>query len=91
MLVNGKQTTPPTRADVENVLLALIDGSISREDAAEWASVWIRMEDPPIHDKQVWQALERISGADMITTDRPYLYMSIDFEEWLLALRSNDK
>jgi hypothetical protein len=35
----------------------------------------------------VWNAIQHLSGADLITTDRPYLYGITDFVEWLKPLR----
>jgi hypothetical protein len=39
-------------------------------------------------DAQIWEALRRLLGADMPSTDRPYLYQEIDFQAWLADLRS---
>jgi len=35
-----------------------------------------------VTDFAVWNALELLSGADTITTDRPYLFEEIDFKAW---------
>lgn len=77
---------PPTRQFVADRLRELISGVASREDVAAWAGRWVGMGDPPIEDPRVWRAIERLSGADMISTDRPYLYGREDFERWLSDL-----
>jgi len=73
----------PTRDEVAEKLRGLIDGHLSREEIAEWASTWVRMRDPLVSDPRVWNALTEMAGADLISLDRPYLYDKIDFEVWL--------
>lgn len=78
---------PPTRQEVEAKLSKLLSGNASREEVAEWAAKWVRMPAPNVEDRLVWKALTRLSGADMISTDRPYLYDENDFTSWLKELR----
>ena len=85
----GDSGQSPTKADVVNVLRELANGTMTREEASNWASKWIVMKDPGIEDPKTWRAIDQISGADMITTDRPYLYGKEDFEAWLLELQSD--
>ena len=81
----------PSRADVEAKLLDLIEGRLSREEVSSWAEYWLYedfeegrdlFDDPVLLD-----ALDALSGADAITTDRPYLYGESDFRAWLDELR----
>jgi hypothetical protein len=67
---------------VREKLLGLVSGGVSREAVAEWAAQWVRLPDPEIDDAVVWKALTRLAGADMISTDRPYLYDENDFNAW---------
>lgn len=78
----------PTRAEVEEKLAQLLADQASREEVAEWAARWVRDPDPNLDDPRVWEALTRFSGADMISTDRPYLYEKEDFDSWLGDLRN---
>ena len=71
----------PNRAEEEK---------ISREEAAEWAMRWVGSDDPGDVDAAVWTALVQPSGTDLISTDRPYLHMREDFEEWLARLLRSD-
>ena len=87
MSARGEPTLPPTRLEVEAKLSELLGGNASREEVAEWAARWVRMPDPKVGDPLVWKALTRLSGADMISTDRPYLYDENDFNTWLKELR----
>ena len=76
----------PTCGEVADRLRALIDGSISREEASEWASHWIAADDPEVDNDRVWRALEGLVSADAPSTDREFLYERIDFQEWLRQL-----
>lgn len=76
----------PSRQEVAEKLRALIDGSLSREDASKWAAHWIAADDPGVEDDRVWRALEGLVSADAPSTDREFLYERIDFEEWLKEL-----
>jgi hypothetical protein len=87
MSEDAKTKSAPTRGEVEERLLDLLEGRASRENVAKWAAQWVRMENPPIDDASVWKALTQLSGADMISTDRPYLYDENDFHSWLRELR----
>lgn len=86
MSAHGGAEPPPARRDVQAKLRDLLSGNVSREDVADWAAQWVRMANPNVKDLYVWKALTRISGADMISTDRPYLYGEQDFEAWLKEL-----
>lgn len=68
---NSSYSSPlPTRAEVEAKLMGLIDGSLTREQAADWAAQWVMiMDDQPVDDWGAWDALEALSMADGITTD----------------------
>ena len=70
----------PNRMEVEAKLCDLLAGKASRKDVTEWAERWVRMSNPNVRDPQIWKALIRLSGADLISTDRPYLYDQQDFE-----------
>lgn len=77
----------PTVEDVEARLERLVRTECSREEVADWAAQWVRMDEPPIDDPRVWAAIEKLSGADMPSTDRRYLYDENDFNAWLKELR----
>src|SRR5262249_25537635 len=84
--VRDKPMESPTRTEVEAKLSDLLAGKSSREEVAEWAERWVRMSNPNVRDLQIWRALVRPSGADMISTDRPYLYDQQDFDAWFKDL-----
>lgn len=74
----------PDREQVEAKLADLASGKITREEAAAWAD---RYDLDAINDESVFDALELLAGADMISTDRPYLYGPEDFRAWLAEFR----
>lgn len=76
------------KEDMIKVIESLINESISRQEASEWASKIIDDDDHAIPiEKKVWEILEGVGAADLISTDRPYLYNKIDFKEWLASLK----
>jgi vacuolar-type H+-ATPase subunit B/Vma2 len=80
--------TEPSRTEVSKKLQALIDKSLTREDAAAWAVSLLNDDSIRIRDEAVLDALKFLGGVDLISTDRPYLYMEADFEQELARLRS---
>lgn len=76
----------PTRAEVEARLLDLITGKCDRAAATDWAAAFI-VQDARVDDRGVWEALVALSGADLPTTDRPYLHGEADFCIWLERLK----
>ncbi len=68
----------PTRNEVATVLQGLVDGSRSRQSASTWASVWL-LSDARISDSTVWDALQLLGAADLMSFDRPFLYNDEDF------------
>jgi len=56
------------------MMLALVEGTKSRREVADWASEWVRLPDPDIRDQRLWQALTRLSGADLISVGNTYLH-----------------
>lgn len=78
--------TPPSKSQVTEKLTLLIQDGISREDAASWAQQWVIEDTPADMPKEIWEALQFLCGADMISLDRPYLYERVDFEDELAKL-----
>lgn len=74
----------PDRRQVEAKLADLASGKITREEAATWAE---QFDLTLIDDELAVEALELLSGADMVSTDRPYLYGPEDFRAWLAWFR----
>ncbi|WP_394362925.1 hypothetical protein [Amycolatopsis sp. SB7-3] len=75
--------TVPTRAEVREVLQALVDGAITPAQADDWARPWLVDDRFPVEDELVRQALDRLFGADLMTSPSSHLYGPADFQVWL--------
>lgn len=80
---------PPTRAEVAAVLRGLINGEQSRQSASAWASDWL-LGEARVSDPAVWESLQLLGAADLISTDRPFLYDDEDFRACLDRLSVPD-
>jgi hypothetical protein len=69
---------------VEAKLADLAAGTITREQASAWAE---QFDSDLVEDEAVFDALDLLEGADMVSTDRPYLYGPEDFRAWLEEFR----
>ena len=81
----------PSRTEVAHRLQGLAEGVFSRGEVASWAKQWVLADDPQVSDRAVWRALQSMSGADLISTDRPFLYGPEDFRAWLQELKTTWK
>ena len=79
---------PPSRAAVKQMLMALLVGDTSREEAADWAVEWVRIDDPGIDDPVVWSALCHLARADLQTAPGEYLHHEDNFHSWLDELET---
>ena len=82
----------PSRAEILARLdaLAADPSSATRATVADWAAEYLRFDDPQLYpdvsDPVVWDALVALSGADLPSTDRPFLHEAPDFASWRAAL-----
>jgi hypothetical protein len=88
-LESDKTPPVPSLTEIEVKFVELIQGHCSRQEAADWASRWVGLADPPDMDATISEALDALSGADMPTTNRPYLYNESDFRHWLKELHKH--
>jgi hypothetical protein len=66
--------------------VALLNGSLTRDDVDRWASQW---DGTDVEDDLVWWALDKLHGIDM--THGPggqYLHDEKQIANWLAKLRS---
>ena len=82
--------SPPSRSAVIKKLEQLVEESVSRELVATWAQKWVIADNPPNMPKELWEALSFLTGADLISLDRPFLYTTRDFENELAKFKDND-
>ncbi|MEV6244289.1 hypothetical protein [Lentzea sp. NPDC051838] len=94
-----------TRTTVAEMWRAVLDGSLSQDDAHTWAARWIEADDPQIDDLMVLSALQRLHGFDLVWTNEEkttvrhggsaaYVHSASDisqaFIQWLDDCRSHD-
>ncbi|MFJ8911457.1 hypothetical protein [Amycolatopsis sp. NPDC102389] len=73
----------PTRAEVRKVLEDLATSAVTRVEASDWARPWIVEDAHRVDDALVWNALDRLFGADLMTSPVGYLHGPVDFRAWL--------
>ena len=81
---------PPSRDQIEARLLALLDGSQSRDEVDRWAAQWVTDPDGGgVEDEDVWWALTQLYGIDLRhAKDGPYLHDDEQIRHWLHAFRA---
>ena len=57
--------TAPTLFDIAEQLRSLIAGTADRREVSLWARQWLVADDPGVDDDVIWEALERLGGADL--------------------------
>ncbi|MBK8157740.1 MAG: hypothetical protein IPK59_02735 [Rhodospirillaceae bacterium] len=75
----------PTRQEIVNLLLAVLDGTSSRLAAAEWATEVqenIESEDPEAVDPEMWHLLRLAASLD-VKSGEIYLHSENDIKEWI--------
>ena len=75
----------PTRQEIVNLLLAVLDGTSSRLAAAEWAAEVqenIESEDPEAVDPDMWHLLRLAASLD-VKSGETYLHSENDIKEWI--------
>jgi hypothetical protein len=86
----------PPRSEVRVRLVQLLEGSLTREAADEWASEQIAFYETnrelgdPGWDEGVWGALRHLFGSDMRVSDTDYLHGEVDFQAWLAEFDRSD-
>ena len=78
----------PSRRDVEQVLRDLIHGKRSRSEVSAWATTWLERDTETDDDDVVYETLTKLESADSPTSDREFLFLHEDFNDWLRWLES---
>lgn len=82
-MVNGNTTEQPTIQDIQNRLMSVLNGKMSREAIADWANIYVLQEDPMVNDEQVWKLLTILSGIDIKDSPTDYLHTEEDIKNWI--------
>ncbi|MFC8597677.1 MULTISPECIES: hypothetical protein [unclassified Isoptericola] len=77
------------RSTIDSKLSALANGSLDPDEAADWAMATLRaMDDDDDVDDVVMDALDRLSGADLLSGPGTRLHGTADFRTWLSEFRA---
>ncbi|MDT0321757.1 DNA-binding protein [Streptomyces millisiae] len=71
------------RAEIEHRLRRLLTDPESAGDTADWAMATMEGDAPELEDETVWNALDRLGGADLKTGTGTFLHGEADFRAWL--------
>jgi hypothetical protein len=79
-------------ASLETEIMARLDGlaagRIDPADAADWATGAMAGDDPALEVPANWQALDQLSGADLMSAPGTYLHGQEDFAAWIREYRA---
>ncbi|MFE2595642.1 DNA-binding protein [Streptomyces sp. NPDC001840] len=78
------------RKEIENRMQALIRGTESLDEISEWALHVMEGDDPELLEPEVWRALDRLGGCDLMTGPGEYLHGPEDFRSWYEELTGTD-
>ncbi|GAA1228219.1 hypothetical protein GCM10009676_08170 [Prauserella halophila] len=78
----------PSRDEVRQAIVDLLEGRRSREEVDRWAAPWATLDDlPEIDDELVWDTLDWLFGCATIDpsnlANNGYLFGEADFRAWL--------
>ncbi|RJG25916.1 DNA-binding protein [Paenibacillus thiaminolyticus] len=78
----------PTKEEVLSKLLSILQGSLSREEVADWASEIVMQDEPIVTDEEVWELLKITSGVDIKDSPDEYLHVEQDIMDWINKFKS---
>lgn len=73
----------PTKEEIINKLKLILQEKLSREEVADWASVYVMQDEPNISDETVWELLKVVSGVDLLDSPDEYLHVEQDIKDWI--------
>ena len=73
----------PTKEEIISKLELILQGTISREEVADWASEYVMQVEPNITDEIVWELLQIVSGVDLKDSPDEYLHVEQDIKDWI--------
>jgi len=82
LAISGK-TRRPTKEEVVDKLKMILQGKLTREEAADWASEYVMQDEPNISDETVWELLQIVSGVDLKDGPDEYLHVEQDIIDWI--------
>ncbi|MCQ4084000.1 DNA-binding protein [Streptomyces sp. RB6PN25] len=71
------------KQEVHQRLRLLAAGQADPGEVSDWALEKMESESDELRDERTWRALDRLSGADLMTGPGVYLHSHEDFSDWL--------
>ncbi|MEK3644422.1 DNA-binding protein [Aeribacillus sp. FSL M8-0235] len=73
----------PTKEEIINKLKMILQGKLTREEVADWASEYVMQDEPNISEETVWELLQIVSGIDLKDSPNEYLHVEQDIIDWI--------
>jgi len=83
ILESGEKMKQPTKEEIINKLKMILQGKLTREEVADWASKYVIQDEPNISDETVWELLQIVSGIDLKDSPDEYLHVEQDIIDWI--------
>lgn len=80
-------TREPTRKNIIMLLEKLLNNEITRDELSTWAQKYYLDDTYMNSDDMVNKFLSILGGVNLAGYDREYLYMEVDFKEWIRELK----
>jgi hypothetical protein len=64
----------PTVSEIIKRLKLILIGEVTREEVSNWASFYVKADDPNIEDNNVWDLLILRSGLDILDSPTTYFH-----------------
>lgn len=73
----------PTKEEILSRFKLILQGRISREEVADWASEYVMQDSPDITDETVWDLLLIACGVDLKDSPDEYLHDEQNIKGWI--------
>lgn len=83
ILESGEKMKQPTKEEIINKLKMILQGKLTLEEVADWASKYVMQDEPNISDETVWELLQIVSGIDLKDSPDEYLHVEQDIIDWI--------
>lgn len=73
----------PTKEEILNRFKLILQGTMSREEVADWASEYVMQDCPNVTDETVWDLLLIACGVDLKDSPDEYLHDEQNIKDWI--------
>ncbi|MEU1630202.1 DNA-binding protein [Streptomyces sp. NPDC020096] len=75
--------TQNIKEEAHRRLRLLASGEAAPDEVSDWAMEVMESDSEQLVDERLWRALDRLSGADLMSDPGVYLHTREDFKDWL--------